>query len=436
LSSDLKPPVDLNKPVENPALKRAVASHARAPTAASLAAVARELRTAHLLVAFFGDEFRTTPSQHPGQVTVDQGSVLKVITLRDAQNQPLFAAFTDWEEIYGWTKEKVSTLVMPPEQVFDWAFGDSMGMAAAGVVLNPASRGIQISRDLMRAMIDGKALPPGAAALNGRFSQLADLETVALPQAPAPDEASTQTMRALLQIPADKRDGAWAKAFLAAAPGARFTCGSPRFTVGPDLFRYLNLRSDGPDSGGETLCLRAIARDGAAHGFGATLNARDTTADWVFGCGELLWLAMRGDLTRPEEAAPAPGGGREVLKEAETVFTAAPAESYLPGSARRLLDEFMRDALGVAAPAVALMARPKQVPVQQLLFSIHPEERGEPEMQSALRRLSWFLPPHYVVVAVSRESDLVKSFVPLVAQASPPAPPAAEKEKKPWYRFW
>jgi hypothetical protein len=428
-----RPPIDLDQPVSNPALKEALEAHSRAPTARTLTRMADEMRKSHLLVAFLADEFRTQPGDAAGMATVEAGSVLKILLTQDAQGNSLSLAFTDWDEIRRWTKETVSTLVMPASDLYSWAFESTKSV---GVLLNPGGAAVRIGPDLLRKAVDSTLPAEYGHALNGRFSQLSDLDSVELVGAPVPDLSAACKLAELVKGPVEKRDQLWSKRFLELAPTAALVTVLPKFLVGPDLFRYVNARlATAEDGDGPCFTLATIARQACEFGFGLALDTREQRAEWVFTCGDLLALSLRGDLERKEEPTDSAGLKRERLAKAETVFVAAPAESYLPQSARRLLHEFMSDALGLENPSVLLMVRPSQPSAPQLVFSFHPEDfPSEDLFQSALYRTMWFVPKDYPVVAISESSDFRRSFHPLLEPALQPEPQI--EKKKPWYRPW
>jgi hypothetical protein len=147
-SAEVKPPVDLNKPVENPALVAALLSFAQTRTPASQDALTIALRTANFLVAILTDEMHTTPSGE-GQTTIQAGSRIKILTCSDESGAVHLPLFTDWQSIRRWTDQPVSTLVMPARQAFEFGLSDNH----AGAVVNPGENALPLNKQLLAYLL-------------------------------------------------------------------------------------------------------------------------------------------------------------------------------------------------------------------------------------------------------------------------------------------
>jgi hypothetical protein len=147
-----KPPVDLNKPVENPELSLAMMAFSRSRNAQTEQELTLRLRSAVFLVPIITDEMRTTPGSEPGSATIEQGSLIKMLSCIDGTGAQHLPLFTDWPSIRAWTEQQVSTLVMPAADA--WGFVLSQAHYA-GAVVNPGERALPLSRPLIQYLKDG-----------------------------------------------------------------------------------------------------------------------------------------------------------------------------------------------------------------------------------------------------------------------------------------
>jgi hypothetical protein len=138
----MKPPVDLNRPIQNPGLVKALERLAETDTDEARRSLIAELNAAHYLVPVFMDEAKLS-SNSPGEATVRQGSIIKVLHCEDDQGQVWLGLFTDWDQIRAWTDAAVDTLVMPAKDAWEFASPEQY----VGAVLNPANHGLPIDQD-------------------------------------------------------------------------------------------------------------------------------------------------------------------------------------------------------------------------------------------------------------------------------------------------
>ena len=116
------------------------------PSAQSEQELIRQLRHAIFIVPILDDEMRTTPGMQLGNITIQQGSFIKIPFCRDqsgAENLPLF---TDWDAIHKWTQQQVSTLVMPAGDA--WSFVLSQAHYA-GAIINPGDAAFPLPRPMI-----------------------------------------------------------------------------------------------------------------------------------------------------------------------------------------------------------------------------------------------------------------------------------------------
>lgn len=146
--SDLKaPPVDLNKPVENPRLVAAIERLLTDQSVQAKDALLVELNRANFLAVIFTDEMHSTPPDENGHVTIKEKSLIKVLSTTDSNGNVYLPLFTDWNAIGKYVGEKpekpISTLVLPAADAWSWAL--AMG-SYQGVVINPAHNALPLNR--------------------------------------------------------------------------------------------------------------------------------------------------------------------------------------------------------------------------------------------------------------------------------------------------
>ena len=146
-----RPQIDLNKPVENPELLLAIAEFTRVRNAQTEHELNRRLRSAIFLVPIKADEMHTTPSTKPGRVTIQPGSLIKLLSWVDDAGARYLPLFTDWPAIRAWTSREVSTIVMPAHDA--WSFALSQAHYA-GAVVNPGQGALPLSRSLIEYLKD------------------------------------------------------------------------------------------------------------------------------------------------------------------------------------------------------------------------------------------------------------------------------------------
>lgn len=140
-----RPPVDLNKPVENPALVQALERVAGDDSDDAKDALVRELQRANYLAAIIADEMKTT-SPEPGMTTIKAGSVIKFVTC-EKDGQHFLPLFSDWAAIRAYTDQNVSTLVLPASEAWSFALDDD---AYQGIVINPAHNALPLELPMVR----------------------------------------------------------------------------------------------------------------------------------------------------------------------------------------------------------------------------------------------------------------------------------------------
>ena len=128
------------------------------------------------------------------------------------------------------------------------------------------------------------------------------------------------------------------------------------------------------------------------------INPTATGPDWVLSYGDVLNLHVNQVFYTTEETPFFKEQRDQVIKGAEEVLVAQPAEHLLPQVTRAVLGEFLR-INGVALPKVLLLMRlggSDGVVSQDLAFNITPLDfETEEWYREVMQRLAWFLPRHY-----------------------------------------
>jgi len=91
----VQPPVDLNKPVENPALSTALDAFVGNRCPETEQELFRQLQSAVFLVPL-ADGIKMTPGAEPGTGTIEAGSLIKIIECTDSNGANHLPLFTDW----------------------------------------------------------------------------------------------------------------------------------------------------------------------------------------------------------------------------------------------------------------------------------------------------------------------------------------------------
>jgi len=144
-AADTKVPVDLNKPVENPALITAMQRVATDGSNAAKDQLIFELQRANYLAAMFDDGLKKSPSSMVGETTIQKGSTFGVLSAgKDGKNY--LVLFTDWKALQLYTNKKVSGWVLPSKDAWAFVLEDK---TYDGVVINPAHNALPLERPML-----------------------------------------------------------------------------------------------------------------------------------------------------------------------------------------------------------------------------------------------------------------------------------------------
>ena len=150
LHAPIQAPVDLNKPVENPALLSAIDAMADEPTDSNRSKLLLALNGANLLAAILTDEMITAETA-PGQTIIKAGSLIKFLTA-GKDGQSYLSLFTDWNALRTYTNFNVSAMIFPSLDAWQFAL---QGNTYDGVVVNPAHNAVSLNRQLLQYLARG-----------------------------------------------------------------------------------------------------------------------------------------------------------------------------------------------------------------------------------------------------------------------------------------
>jgi hypothetical protein len=142
--ANIKPPVDLNTPVENPALVRAMSRVASDGSNAAKDALLLEIQRANYLAAMFTNEMKSTV-QGPGMMRIEKGSRIGLLSA-EKDGKQFLVLFSDWEALRAYTTLSVSGMILPARDA--WAFA-LQGDTYQGIVINPAHNALPLERPML-----------------------------------------------------------------------------------------------------------------------------------------------------------------------------------------------------------------------------------------------------------------------------------------------
>lgn len=230
---------------------------------------------------------------------------------------------------------------------------------------------------------------------------------------PECDITKTQVMVDLFKIPQEERDDNWHQQFYDNVKTASYASDDPQVFTGPDGFPYFVLRTPEPNKPFESFCINNLKDDFLfENGIGVVLNPGETSIDWVFSYGDMVNLHLNGEFFSRRQAVEIKN--EEVVTSDEDFLVAQPSESYLPKQTRAILKSFLQS-IGVEQPKVMLVSRTVEGEViQELAFNIFHEDFETTEILNyRLQQISWFLPRHYIIVSLTRESGFIQYFADL-----------------------
>ncbi len=211
------------------------------------------------------------------------------------------------------------------------------------------------------------------------------------------DLSKTQQVQDLITVELAQRDQAWIGRFYAAIVDASMATPPDQVLTGPDGFPYFVLNIPPASQAFEPFCI------------------------WVFPYGRLWSLKEFGKFEVEQDAQGesektdgTPDGTGAKTEGGNSVLVGQPSASFFPAYARKVIQRFLAEKAGNPDPGVLLLSNPQNEPPQSLVFSIFAEDFSSPEeFERVMYLLTWFLPVHYRMTSIPKDSELAKSFEPL-----------------------
>jgi hypothetical protein len=227
---------------------------------------------------------------------------------------------------------------------------------------------------------------------------------------PECDISKTQIMVDLFSVPKENRDDKWKQTFFENVQTASFACNNPQVTVGPDGFPYFTLLTPEPHKPFDSFCIRNMKDDFLLEkGFGITINPKDNSVEWVFSYGDIVNLHLNKEFYTVTDNIEIKN--EETIKNDEEILIAQPSETYLPKETRAIIKKHLQ-ANGIKQPKIMMICRKVDgTVIQELAFNIFREDFSSiDQLNNLMRQLSWFLPRHYIILSVPKNSNLTKNF--------------------------
>lgn len=231
------------------------------------------------------------------------------------------------------------------------------------------------------------------------------------------DISKTGLIAELLKIPRAKRDAAWYSSFYENIATASFQCSSPQVLTGPDGFPYFILRTPEPNKPFESFCVKNMTENFLLNnGWGIVFNpAEDKSADWVFTYGGIVNYHLNKEFwSATDEAATANIAFEKnvgSVQKAEKVMIAQPSEDYLPNATRHAIKIFLQSK-GIKTPKMMMITSVGEGTVsRKLALNINAEDYPVvSKLDYLMQQIGWFLPNNYLLVPVSKHSELASGF--------------------------
>jgi hypothetical protein len=133
--------IDVNKPVTNPQLVDIMNKFSNERSAENEFILIERITNAHFL----------TPIIMKGEIengVLKAGSTISFKMITNNSDESFFIAFTDWEELAKWSKEKEETLISTYDDLKGMVLKDTVNIK--GFVINPYGQNIMITPEIMQ----------------------------------------------------------------------------------------------------------------------------------------------------------------------------------------------------------------------------------------------------------------------------------------------
>jgi len=229
------------------------------------------------------------------------------------------------------------------------------------------------------------------------------------------DINKTKIITELLKLPPERRDKRWQQSLYQNVATASFACATPQTLTGPDGFTYFILKTPEVNKHFESFCIQNMKDDFLLNnGWGVVINPlEDKSAAWVLNYGSIVNLHLNHELWSEDETNENIEFTKTVgvIKKGEKVMIAQPSESYLPKATRHALKTFLQSK-GIVRPKIAMLTSNNNGKlVRKLAFNIHPENYPvASNLDYLMQQVGWFLPNTYLLVPLSKNTDMVSDL--------------------------
>ncbi|HLW55164.1 MAG TPA: hypothetical protein VKW06_20210 [Candidatus Angelobacter sp.] len=226
------------------------------------------------------------------------------------------------------------------------------------------------------------------------------------------DLSKTGELADLFATARAQRDQNWKQRFYSAVVDASMATTPQQVLRGPDGFSYFVLNIPPAGQPFETFCVSHVLDVCLDNGFGIVIQPDANPPQWVFNYGNLWSFKSFGKFEMERPAAPSEP--KAPVASPQPLLVGQPSLDLFPAYARKAVKAFLVAATGNADPQVLLLNDARQDPPQSLVFSVFPEDfAGQSEFEQAMYRLTWFLPSHYRLANIPRDSNLTDRFASL-----------------------
>lgn len=230
------------------------------------------------------------------------------------------------------------------------------------------------------------------------------------------DLTLTRQVQDLFEVAREQRDQAWRENFYAAVVDASMGAPLVQIVNGPDGFPYFVLNLPPAGQPFEPFCISHILDKCLEKGFGVVTQPEPPPPQWVFTYGLLWSLREFGRFMVEQEGDGPTQSGVTAPRSAtgHTVLTGQPSAAFFPLYARNVIKQFLKEQAGISNPQVLLVNDPRDTPSQSLAFNVFRADFEEQQkFENVMHRLTWFLPRHYGLISMAKDSELAKLFGPL-----------------------
>lgn len=228
------------------------------------------------------------------------------------------------------------------------------------------------------------------------------------------DLQKTQQVLDLFEINRDSRDEQWCERFYDAVVDASMSAPADRVLRGPDGFPYFVLNPPPAKQAFEPFCISHILQTCLDEGLGVVLQPQPGPPQWVFPYGELWTLRTTGKFEVQKDSAAGDVAITGAAQGSPQRMLSQPSESFFPPFARQVIKKFLEEKTGRTNLKVMLVTDPGAEIVQSLAFDVFEEDFADPApFRDIMYRLTWFLPMHYGLVSMAKDSEMVKALQPL-----------------------